>query len=58
MRKAVLTNLKKQNYYNYSVLIFVNDKPIGTGAFFHKICQALKFMDDCKIQSYIITWEV
>lgn len=58
MRRAVLTSLKKQDYYEYSVLIFVNNKPIGTGAFFHKLYQALKFMDDCKVQSYIITWEV
>lgn len=57
MRKAMLIMLKKQNYYNYFVLILVNNEPIGTGAFFNKLHQALKFIDDCKVKSSLIKHE-
>lgn len=57
MRRAILTNLKNQNYFNYSVLIFVNDKSIGTGAFFHRLYQALRFMSDCKVEFFTTKYE-
>lgn len=57
MRKAVITHLKEENYYNFAVLIFVNNKPIGVGAFLHKLSQVRKFMNDCKVESYLIVYE-
>ena len=57
MRRAILTKLKKQNYYKYFVLIIVNDKPIGTGAFFHRSLEALRFIRTCKVDFDLIEYK-
>lgn len=57
MRKALIINLNSVNYYNFLVLIFVNGKQIGTGAYFRYLSQVRKFMVDCKVESHSITFE-
>lgn len=57
MRRALITHLTEEKFYAFVVFIFVNDKQIGTGAYFHKLSQVRKFMNDCKVESYLIAYE-
>lgn len=55
-RTAILNYLPKTNYYRYYVSIFVNGEMVGIGAYFKKITEALNFLDDCKIDSYLLNY--
>lgn len=57
MRKALITHLREEKFYAFVVFIFVDDKLIGTGAYFRKLSQVRQFMNDCKVESYSIDYK-